>query len=118
MRYPDELSERDPKYCGTSASITDVEKVLVNKGGIKHPVKIINELHDNPEKFKEFLPEFEPYVGLVKSSKVKTPRSVTIAFKAYEYAILHVLAEKYNTSMSKIGRALVIYSIHRKGLDS
>lgn len=118
MRYPDDLSERDPKYHGAAAYITEVEKILVNKGGIKHPVKIINELHDHPERFKTFLPEFDAYVGLVKNSKVKTPCRVTTAFFSYEYAILHVLADKYDASLTNIGRALVLYSIHRKGLDS
>ncbi len=114
MRQTRFSQDRNETHCGTKASITEAEQIILRSGGVKHPIKLINELHDNPDKFKTFLPEFDAFVERVKGDNVKTPCKVTAAFFTYEYAILHVLADKYNTSMSKIGRALVIYSINMK----
>ncbi len=112
LTAPRYLVDKDTKYCGTAASITVEERELLNSlSGVRHPICYIDALHEHPELFKDFLPEFGKYVERAKTEGVKTPCRTTISFHITDFAILHVLAEKYETSMSKIGRAFLLYSI-------
>lgn len=104
--------DKDTKHCVATAAMTEEERsILFSDRGIYHPICYVEALHEHPELFKEFLPEFDKYVKRVKADKVKTPCRTMVAVHITEYAIVHVLADKYETSMSKIGRALVLYSI-------
>lgn len=103
--------DKDTRFCGSLALITTEEKVFFDSHPeVYHPICYLDALHEHPELFKEFLPEFDKYVERVKADKAKTPCSKPVTFYITQYAIVHVLADKYNTSLSKIGRALLIYS--------
>lgn len=104
--------DKDTKHCAAHAAITEEERQkLFSDTSVYHPICYVEALHEHPELFKEFLPEFDKYVKRVKADKVKTPCKTHVAFKITDYAIIHVLADKYETSLAKIGRALVLYSI-------
>ena len=111
---PRYLADKEEQRCVTTAALTVEEKELLSSpNGVYHPICYIEALHEHPELFKEFLPEFGKYVERAKTEGVKTPYRTTISFHITDFAILHVLAEKYETSMSKIGRALLLYSIEK-----
>lgn len=106
--------DKETRFCKLDAAITPEERALLDScSRVYHPICYLDALHERPEFFKEFLPEFDKYVQRVKTDKTKTPCRTRVAFYTTQYAILHVLADKYNTTLSKIGRALLLYSIEK-----
>ncbi len=113
----DDMNPTKPRNYVT-AYVTEAEAKALDSINVIHPVVYLDCLHEHPENFKKLLPELEDIMEEIKLDPVTVTVRRRAATNSQGYAILRVLSDHYNASLSQVGRGMIIYAIrHAKKGD-